>query len=76
MGKDDLITREECTDVQKEWKRYDDWHGGLKAICIIQCVKDPSVIIRTANILKKCGFTGADQKLLRGGKSIVFVIVL
>ena len=74
LGENDLITRDECTVVQKKWKVY-LWKGGLKVICTNQCVKDPSLMTRTANILEKYGFTGADLKLLRGGKSIVFVIV-
>ena len=74
LGEDDLITREECTDVQKEWEAF-GWARGLRVIYTIQCVKDPSVMKRTADILEKYGFTGDDLKLLRGGKSIVFVIV-
>ena len=65
LGEDDLITREECTDVQKKWVAY-GWERGLKVICSIQCVKDPSVMTRTADILEKYGFTGDDLKLLRG----------
>ena len=74
LGEDDLISREECTDVQKKWEVY-SLEKHLKAICIIRCVKDPSVMTRTADILEKYGFTGDDLKLLRGGKNIVFVIV-
>ena len=38
----------------------------VQDICILQCVKEPAVIMKTADALESCDFTYMEVKMLRG----------
>ena len=71
------MSKEDVHEVQKKWMTY-DWQGRLSLICSIQCTKEPTVIARTEEILKKCGCaTNRFEKLSKfeGGKFFSCVCV-
>ena len=62
------MSKREIQTVQRKYER-DGLHEGVRRICMTQSGKEPSVMNRTSNILKKYGFE-KEAKMLRGEKFI------
>ena len=74
LVQDGLMSKEDIHEVQKKWETY-DWQSGLSLLCRLQCIKEPTMIARTVEILEKCGCTTEDSRILMGGKATVYNVV-
>ena len=68
------MSKEDVHEVQKKWMTCGG-QKGLSLICKIQCIKEHTVIARTAEILEKYGYTAEDITVLKGGKATVYNVV-
>ena len=68
------MSKDDVHEVQEEVETF-DCQEGLSLICRIQCIKEPTVIARTVEILKKYGCTNEDTPVLKGGKATVYNVV-
>ena len=69
LVQDGLMSKEDVHEVQKEVETY-DWQRGLHLMCRIQCIKEPTVIARTVEILVRFSLTNEEDSeltILRGG---------
>ena len=72
----DLVSKEDVCEVQKKWEIH-DWQRRLNLICRIQCTKEHTVIVRTVEILERCGCTTVTEgtKVLKGEKATVYNVM-
>ena len=64
IAQDGLMSKREVQSVQRKYER-DGLHGGVRLLCMTQSGKEPSVMTRTSNILKRYGFE-QEAKMLKG----------